>query len=1134
MFKISHRKAYARIAVLGSIVIGVISSTSFFLINHHSDSQALTPEGTSVTVSKKSSDDGDLNYGTHQTHHWQVHIGDNTYDAFCGQPKKGSPTGDHTAKRLGSDYDVAKLAIFLRKFANNIDVSPDYLDVFGPILDNGNWGDSEAHRVYSFVHVLVSVQYVGESGLEGLNNNMINQLNNAYDKIVNLTLNNSAPWEMAKHYAIFRTTGGGQDVFWIEPNPILGKIVVEKYDAETQTHTPQGNAKFNNISFVLRNLSYHAIYDPKRDRMIEAGDIIDEKPLGTDGTVTFSDLPAIDAVYLIEEFGSPIGYRIVESTQEVLLSGNGKTVKAPFYNLVKKGKLTINKTDSRTGVCATSSGFLSYRNLFFEIVNKSDNPVYYNGGTHAKDTVVAFKEIGNNCSVVFDDLPYGQYLIRETGEAEGYKRNQTETIIDIPTNDNYNISTSYSNEPILGNITVNKIDKETGTCTTVTDKHSFTNTTFELRNHTRGNVYYNGRFIADGQVIDTKIMAAGSCSVVFEGLPYGNYSIRETNAGARYAKDEEEKPVEIPTNNQVNVSYTFANQPIRGDLVFVKKDPANKIPMENAYFSISSVDENSNVMETHIVVSDSQGKVDTRSSFAPHSFHTNGYDELYDSTEVPMVFSGYGTWFGLNRSGQPVRPVNDNVGALPYGTYIIEELRCDANQFCSNIINEKKTIHITTHNQVVNLENWENDCAEFSIETEATDEADDDHYIEEGKDAVIKDHISYCAKKNYTFTITGTLMDKETGQPLVIDGQTFTQTAEVKPTTDCGTLDMEFPINTSNLEGKSIVVFENLYYKESLKTKHEDINDANQTIDVVKLGTIATDEKDDDHFIVEGESTTIKDTVTYCAKKNTPFVIRGILMDKETGKPLLINDEVIESSIEITPEEACGTAELEFEIADTTGLAGKAIVAYETLYEVLPTDPTTEREVISHKDPDDEDQTVTVINLHTFAINEQTGNKLFPRDTDITVKDHVYYCLQPGKEYTVKGVVMDKDTGNGLLINSAPVESSVTFTPTEPCGETEMNFSFNTSNLGGAKLVVFESLYYNDELLIEHKDINDEDESFEIDINAPETGYAAKVSTGTTETTHTELLIVSALSIVPIIIYSGSHLFAKRRVGFHK
>lgn len=787
-----------------------------------------------------------------------------------------------------------------------------------------------------------------------------------------------------------------------------------------------------------------------------------------------------------------------------------------------KGIINIKKCDSEITSSCVAQGKANFDGITFTL---------YDG-----TTPVAAQTLANGANTVqFTNLDTSKtYTVQESGSntfynltAQAQSAQPTEA----------GVTLTFSNDIKKGNITVNKKDKETGTCTTVTDKHSFVGTTFKLVNNSGNYIYYNGSRIENGATVTTKsITSSTDCSLSFTNLPYGDYIVQETAAGSRYALDETPVYISIPTNNNFNVSSDFYNQPIRGDVTFIKRDPANNLPMSNAYFSISSIDENDQIMETHIVVANQNGIVDTRSSFALHSNHTNGYDELYDSSEEPMVFAGYGSWFGKNRSGQSV-PVNDSVGALPYGTYIIQELRCDANMFCSGIINEKITFQITTHGEVRKLGNegvWDNDCAQFSIVTEATDKKDSDHYIETGQEATITDHISYCAKKNYTFTITGTLMDKSTGEPLLINGEKVEQSIEVKPTTDCGTIDMEFPINTTDLEGKDIVVFEKLYYKENLKSTHEDINDANQTIHIVSLGTVATDEKDDDHFIVEGEKTTIKDTVSYCAPKDQPYRIKGVLIDKTTSAPLIINDKTVEQTLDFTPTENCGTVELLFEIEDTTGLAGRAIVAYETLYKLTMDEPAKEEKIISHEDINDDDQTVTVINFGTYAVNEETGNKLFPRDSDIKVKDIIHYCLQPGKEYTIKGVVMDKSTGNGLLVNSAPVESSVTFTPTEACGDTEMYFEFNTTNLGGAHLVVFEDLYYDGELIIEHHDINDDDESFEIDPNAPDTGYAARVSGGTTETTHSGLLVISAIAITPVILFAAGHFFSKKRVTFHR
>ena len=87
---------------------------------------------------------------------------------------------------------------------------------------------------------------------------------------------------------------------------------------------------------------------------------------------------------------------------------------------------------------------------------------------------------------------------------------------------------------------------------------------------------------------------------------------------------------------------------------------------------------------------------------------------------------------------------------------------------------------------------------------------------------------------------------------------------------------------------------------------------------------------------------------------------------------------------------------------------------------------------------------------------------------------------------------MDKETGNPLLINDKTVEDEITFTPEERCGELEMSYRINTAGLGGKKLVVFESLYRDEELLLEHKNINDVDESIEVELPAPDTGANTK------------------------------------------
>ena len=134
------------------------------------------------------------------------------------------------------------------------------------------------------------------------------------------------------------------------------------------------------------------------------------------------------------------------------------------------------------------------------------------------------------------------------------------------------------------------------------------------------------------------------------------------------------------------------------------------------------------------------------------------------------------------------------------------------------------------------------------------------------------------------------------------------------------------------------------------------------------------------------------------------------------------------------------------------------------------------------------------------------------------------------------GTLMKKNKNTGeaepYLIDGQPVEQSVSIKPEEDCGTVDMYFPVNASDIAGESLVVFEKLYYKGNVKALHEDINDRNQT--VDIEAPDTGYAAKMSTGTTDTSHIEFLFISAFAMAPVIIYGAGHLLAKRKVNFRK
>lgn len=93
-----------------------------------------------------------------------------------------------------------------------------------------------------------------------------------------------------------------------------------------------------------------------------------------------------------------------------------------------------------------------------------------------------------------------------------------------------------------------------------------------------------------------------------------------------------------------------------------------------------------------------------------------------------------------------------------------------------------------------------------------------------------------------------------------------------------------------------------------------------------------------------------------------------------------------------------------------------------------------------------------------------------------TLTDTVEYKhLVPGKEYTVKGILMDKATGEPFLQNGEQITSEVTFVPEAPSGSVEVLFTFDAKLIKtNTNIVVFESLYSDSKELTVHADIEDE------------------------------------------------------------
>ena len=263
-------------------------------------------------------------------------------------------------------------------------------------------------------------------------------------------------------------------------------------------------------------------------------------------------------------------------------------------------------------------------------------------------------------------------------------------------------------------------------------------------------------------------------------------------------------------------------------------------------------------------------------------------------------------------------------------------------------------------------------------------------------------------------------------------------------------------------------------YQVTISNNEEIIEITVENDKIPKLKTTAT--IDGKKEVGTTEVFTLEDVVEY--KHLVPgkeYTVKGVLMDKATGEPLLIDEKEIRSETTFTPDEPTGEVIVSFEFDARYIKKDTDIVVFESLY-------SENKELAVHAEIDDEGQTVTVKipKIGTKASIE--GKKKFTTNGDITIDDVVSYKhLTAGKEYTIKGVLMDKSTGKQFLVDGKEVCSEVTFTPETADGEVTVSFTFDGSVITkDTEIVVFETLYRDETEIAVHADIEDKDQTVTI------------------------------------------------------
>ena len=395
------------------------------------------------------------------------------------------------------------------------------------------------------------------------------------------------------------------------------------------------------------------------------------------------------------------------------------------------------------------------------------------------------------------------------------------------------------------------------------------------------------------------------------------------------------------------------------------------------------------------------------------------------------------------------------------------------------------------------------------IRTTAADQKTGINHTEANEKATIVDTVYYShLLTGKEYTVHGKLMDKKTGEPILINGEEVTAETTFTAEKSEGSVDVIFTFDASAIAPTTVVAFEHLEYKGIEIAVHADIEDKDQTVYVPKIKTTAIGEDTEDHIEKAKEDAVIVDTVEYKGLEvGREYTMTGTLVDKETGEAITDaeGNEITTSEIFVA-EEKDGSIDITFKF-DASALAGKSLVAFETLY-------TEGKEVAIHADLEDEGQTIRIPEIHTTATDKVTGDHDGVVAKETTVLDEVFYKnLIPGKEYTVKGTLMVKETGEALVINGEAVTAEKTFTAEEPDGSIILEFTFDSSALAGKKIVAFEDITYEGISIGSHEDLTDEDQT----ISYPEIHTTAVNGTDGSKT----MVLGTNVTLVDTVTYKG-------------
>lgn len=810
----------------------------------------------------------------------------------------------------------------------------------------------------------------------------------------------------------------------------------------------------------------------------------------------------------IKELDSSEGYLVTPGNEQIGVSPKNYTAEynseaMKQYEQVKKGNIAIIKhtDDGQTQIETPEEG--AEFAVYLKSAGSYDN---------AKDSERDYLICDENGFAQTKDLPYGRYTVQQTKGWEGRELLKPFDVFVSENGETYRYLINNAN--FYSYVKVVKIDSTTGT---KEDGKAVTEPLFLGRYHVVETKAPYG-MILNPTVQTVELTYAGQ-EVEITETSTGFYNERQKVEIDLNKVMEQNEVFGVGSNGEitsVNFGLFAAEEIVAADGSSIPAGWVLEVVEcnENGYAAFSTdlpVGAKTYVKEIstdkHYVLSDKE---------YPVVFEYAGQEvatvhiAVNDGNEIPNeliygTIKGYkvnretgdkisGALFGLFRADETSFTENnalltaesgeDGVFTFEnvvYGSYTVRELRPAAGYL------ENETVYAVTVDE-------DGDVVEITVVNDLIPEIGTTATIDEEKEVCATEVFTLTDTVEYKhlvpgkeYTVKGILMDRATGEPFLQNGEQITSEVTFVPKAPSGSVEVLFTFDAKLIKtDTNIVVFESLYSDSKELTVHADIEDEDQTVTVIvpEIKTEASTDGKKETTI--GGEITIEDIVSY--HDLTPgkeYVVKGTLMNKTTGKPVTVNDEPVTAEASFTPETRDGEVKVTFTFNSYVITETTDVVVFESLYR-------EDVEIAVHADIEDEGQSVKVYVPEIKTTASIDGKKEITTAGKVTIEDVVSYTnLIPGTEYTIRGTLMNKATGEVFTVNGETITAEVKFTPKGRNGEVKVKFVFDASGITkSTSLVVFESLYRDDVEITTHKDIEDKDQTVTITPppDVPQTG----------------------------------------------